>query len=751
MAKQNLSANITIGGSVARSLTRSITDTRGLMQDVGQEIAQTTNRQRKLSREIAKAEQAGESVAGLRNEYNKLDDQLAKLNKRRNVLSSMTNVGDRFGKMRQEITTLGRRGGIAIGGLAASMGWVTHSTANSNERLNQFSKRLEVSTKWLSRNQYAAQQFGIESDTLADGIKELSLRSDEFAKEGGGEAAEAFKRLGLNQREVNELSKDTEKLYEVVQNRISSVQSVAARQRIADELFGGQAGEQMIELLQVSREEMRKFYNESDATGATITEKQVDMARRYNQQWNQLTSVFGGIRNILGNQLMPVMTDLMGQFSSWVINNRDRVDQFAKTLATQFKAAVPAIMNMVSGIGSVATTLYHITTDVAWLVGGFDNLGMIVGTVFAGKAIASVVGFATAVGGLIGKVASFSSIMLTVTKSVGLVMGALKTLSMFFLTNPIGWAIGAIAGSALLIYKYWEPISGFFKGLWAEVTNAFSEGITGVGRLLVNWSPMGLLYKAFSGVMSWLGVDVPNNLAAAGAKMIGAIASGMKSMAMAPLNAVRAVWSGVEGAFSEGIGGVGRLLVNWSPLGLFYKAFSGVLGWLGVDLPSSLSEAGAKMIGGLASGIKSMAMAPVNAVKDTLSAVREYLPFSDAKKGPMSDLTKSGQAIPKTLAKGVDQGSGAMTGSMNKALAGARPAGGPPATSPAANIDVPAAAPRQQAAGAAGRGSTVNNSYEINLQVSRSEGESEGDYISRLADRLMEEIRDRQEGALFDG
>lgn len=39
--------------------------------------------------------------------------------------------------------------------------------------------------------------------------------------------------------------------------------------------------------------------------------------------------------------------------------------------------------------------------------------------------------------------------------------------------NPIGTVITAIAGAAYLIYRYWEPISGFFSGVWSQVQTAF--------------------------------------------------------------------------------------------------------------------------------------------------------------------------------------------------------------------------------------------------------------------------------------
>jgi hypothetical protein len=37
------------------------------------------------------------------------------------------------------------------------------------------------------------------------------------------------------------------------------------------------------------------------------------------------------------------------------------------------------------------------------------------------------------------------------------------------------------------------------------------------------------------------------------------------------------MWESVKGAFSRGIGGIAALILNWSPLGLFYQAFADVM------------------------------------------------------------------------------------------------------------------------------------------------------------------------------
>ncbi|MYM70546.1 phage tail tape measure protein, partial [Pseudoduganella sp. FT55W] len=76
-----------------------------------------------------------------------------------------------------------------------------------------------------------------------------------------------------------------------------------------------------------------------------------------------------------------------------------------------------------------------------------------------------------------------------------LVGSAIMFIGRALLMNPIGLTITAIGLAAYGIYKYWGPIKEFFGGIWDGVKAAFAGGISGIGALIVNWSPLGLFYQ----------------------------------------------------------------------------------------------------------------------------------------------------------------------------------------------------------------------------------------------------------------
>ncbi len=90
-------------------------------------------------------------------------------------------------------------------------------------------------------------------------------------------------------------------------------------------------------------------------------------------------------------------------------------------------------------------------------------------------------------------------------------------------------------------------------------------------------------------------------------------------------------WTSIKGAFVDGINLIDSWLSNFS-----------------------LYNSGKAIMKTLANGIISAAKSVIASVKGVFNKVRQYLPFSDAKVGPFSELTKSGAAIMNTIADGVN-------------------------------------------------------------------------------------------------
>ena len=120
--------------------------------------------------------------------------------------------------------------------------------------------------------------------------------------------------------------------------------------------------------------------------------------------------------------------------------------------------------------------------------------------------------------------------------------------------NPIGLVITAVAAAAYLIYRNWGAVSGWFKQRWAYIQEAFNGGIAGTGKLLINWSPAGLLYKAFAAALKYLGVDLPAKFTDFGGHLVDGLINGIKNKWESLKSSVTGMGDSISGWFSEKLG-----------------------------------------------------------------------------------------------------------------------------------------------------------------------------------------------------
>ncbi|NKB13374.1 phage tail length tape measure protein [Ralstonia solanacearum] len=173
-------------------------------------------------------------------------------------------------------------------------------------------------------------------------------------------------------------------------------------------------------------------------------------------------------------------------------------------------------------------------------------------------AVASVLGPYAMLRILFGKLGVTGGVLSGVLRGLAgafsVVMRAVAVLGRVLLMNPIGLLVTAIAVAAYLIYRYWEPISEFFSGLWQQVKTAFDGGIAGVSALILNWSPAGLFYAALAPVLQWFGFDVPAKFTEFGSNIVQGLANGIRSAIGWVTDAVGSVASGAITAFKSLLG-----------------------------------------------------------------------------------------------------------------------------------------------------------------------------------------------------
>lgn len=285
---------------------------------------------------------------------------------------------------------------------------------------------------------------------------------------------------------------------------------------------------------------------------------------------------WGEVKEKIGGALMPSYQDLINKLNNEII---------------------PAVMDFTSKHPEA----------VKWI-------GIASASLFALGVTAKVVGFA--VSGLSSVLSVLSTVMQFVGKSLMAVGRAM-------LANPILLVIAAIAVAVFLIIKYWQPIKEWFLKLWEKIKNAFSAAWEWIKKMFLNYTPYGLIIKHWKTIKEWFSK----------------------------------VWEKVKVVFSATWEWIKKMFLNYTPYGLIIKhwdsikewftglwekvkgVFNGFVDWIS-NLGSKFFEAGKNIVNSIWQGIKALINKPIEAIEGMVQKIRNFLPFSPAKEGPLKTLHK---------------------------------------------------------------------------------------------------------------
>ncbi|KRS11035.1 hypothetical protein XM53_18320 [Roseovarius atlanticus] len=175
--------------------------------------------------------------------------------------------------------------GVASAGTVRAIGQTTKAVAKLGDEAERAGMKVEPFQEW----KYIAEQNRIGIDQMVDGFKELNLRADEFVVTGKGPAAEAFARLGFGAEDLREKLKDPSALMLEIIERLRRLDT-AGRIRVADEIFGGSAGERFVELIDQGAAGLRETIDRAHELGFVMDESMVRRADELDRKFAELTT-----------------------------------------------------------------------------------------------------------------------------------------------------------------------------------------------------------------------------------------------------------------------------------------------------------------------------------------------------------------------------------------------------------------------------------------------------------------------------
>jgi TP901 family phage tail tape measure protein len=292
----------------------------------------------------------------------------------------------------------------------------------------------------------------------------------------------------------------------------------------------------------------------------------------------------GKTSRVMADNLKGDLTTLSSAWQDLGIELEEQQDGPLRSLAQTITGIIRSVKSWAAENPKLAAGLVRTVAIVAALAVGIG--GLLLGVAGAMLPfIALRLAFAQLgirLPGLIGILWNFGK---TVLPFVG---RALLWLGRAFLLNPIGLAITAIAAAAYLIYQNWDAVKAYFTEAWAEIKAGFDGGVGGITATLVNFSPLGLIYQAFAGVLSYMGFELPGRFTEFGDMIVSGLVNGL----MAGMGQIK-------GAITS----IGDSTIGW------FKEK------LGIHSPSRVfAELGGFTTAGLTQGLEAGTKGPLNAV-----------------------------------------------------------------------------------------------------------------------------------------
>ena len=270
----------------------------------------------------------------------------------------------------------------AAAAIGAAFGAIIVKTANAGDEINDMSKRTGIATEQLSGYKLAAEKAGSSLGGLAIGLQGLA-NSMQAGAVAGTAQAKMFDALGIS---IVDGKGKLLPLNDVLLNtadRFSRMEDGAEKATLAQDIFG-RSGRELIPLLNQGADGLREEAEMAKKLGLVFSKEAAAGADAFNDAMADLKGALTGIRNDIGNALIPVARQFIEGMSSGLVVLRGEIAKFtasgqlsewAAAMARGFISAFKLMAKAVEGLILILPSLKAAVFSVA--EGFYKTLGKI--------------------------------------------------------------------------------------------------------------------------------------------------------------------------------------------------------------------------------------------------------------------------------------------------------------------------------------------------------------------------------------
>lgn len=322
--------------------------------------------------------------------------------------------------------------------------------ADMGSQLNDASIRTGASVEALSELQYAASLAGVSTEALEKSYRNLG-KTLVAAQDGSLEAIQSLGELGLTASDVLGLSID--KQFDLIADRISSIEDPLIRSTMAMKLFG-KGGTEILPLLNDGSKGMAELRERARALGLTIS---TDAAKAADEFGDSLDTLWATVKRLIfevGGQVSRALHPLVRGLTN------------ATAGLTGLIAKAPGLTIAVSGIAAAALGVGAALWGIGALAGAAVTISA--GWVKVAAAFAAVSTVLATVWAWLGSV-------MAILIPLGKIVAAVAVVAVTSITAIVA-LIAALVAAVVAVAVYWEES-------WITMLDTFETFVTGVQKL----------------------------------------------------------------------------------------------------------------------------------------------------------------------------------------------------------------------------------------------------------------------------
>ena len=255
--------------------------------------------------------------------------------------------------------------GTAVIGAGTALASAANGVSQYGDNIDKMSQKVGMTAGAYQEWDYVLKISGTEMSNMTTGLKTLTNKFDD-AKGGSEKAQEMFKKLGLSMDDISNMSR--EDLFGAVVTGFQGMADSTERAALANDLFG-KSGQELAPLFNTSAEETARLRDEVQSLGGVMSDDAVKNSAAFQDALTRMQATFTGVKNSVMANLLPAFTDIMVGFTDLVAGTdgaEQELQAGVESLVTNLTAALPRAMD---GITKIADAFLKVAPELIQTLG----------------------------------------------------------------------------------------------------------------------------------------------------------------------------------------------------------------------------------------------------------------------------------------------------------------------------------------------------------------------------------------------